>query len=191
MSEARELHGVHVRLRAAAEPDVWALVAIRQHPEVRRWWRGDDDLERAVRENLSDEDVTGFVIEIDGDVVGWIQFHEEDDPEYRHAGIDVYLDPARRGQGLGFDAIRTLATYLIDEIGHHRLVIDPAADNQAAIRCYAKVGFRPVGILRAYELGADGSFHDGLLMDLLAAELVRVPPATLQQPPSPGAARSG
>ena len=43
----------------------------------------------------------------------------------------------------------------------------------AAIRCYAKVGFRPVGVLRRYERGLDGTWHDGLLMDLLADELVR------------------
>jgi aminoglycoside 6'-N-acetyltransferase len=30
-----------------------------------------------------------------------------------------------------------------------------------------------VGVMRQYERGADGSWHDGLLMDLLAAELVR------------------
>jgi aminoglycoside 6'-N-acetyltransferase len=41
----------------------------------------------------------------------------------------------------------------------------------AAIRCYSKVGFRPVGILRRSERGPDGSWHDGLLMDLLAEEL--------------------
>jgi aminoglycoside 6'-N-acetyltransferase len=51
-------------------------------------------------------------------------------------------------------------------------VIDPAADNHAAIRCYAAVGFRPVGIMRCYERNADGAgWHDGLLMDLLADEL--------------------
>ncbi len=56
--------------------------------------------------------------------------------------------------------------------GHHRLVIDPAADNEPSIRCYAAVGFRPVGIMRAYERDADGvGWHDGLLMDLLAEEL--------------------
>jgi len=33
------------------------------------------------------------------------------------------------------------------------------------------VGFRPVGVMRRYERGADGTFHDGLLMDLLAEEL--------------------
>jgi aminoglycoside 6'-N-acetyltransferase len=33
------------------------------------------------------------------------------------------------------------------------------------------VGFRPVGIMRQYERGTDGTFHDGLLMDLLRDEL--------------------
>lgn len=67
--------------------------------------------------------------------------------------------------------MRTLARYLVEEVGHHRLTIDPAADNAAAIRCYSKVGFRPVGVLRKYERGVDGDWHDGLLMDLLAEEL--------------------
>jgi len=34
------------------------------------------------------------------------------------------------------------------------------------------VGFRPVGVLREHERGADGAWCDGLLMDLLARELV-------------------
>ncbi len=92
-------------------------------------------------------------------------------PDYRHAGIDLFLNPAAHGSGLGTDAVRTLARHLIDECGYHRLVIDPAADNIAAIRCYEKVGFRPVGIMRQYERGPDDTWHDGLLMDLLAAEL--------------------
>jgi len=33
------------------------------------------------------------------------------------------------------------------------------------------VGFRPVGVMRQYERGGDGHFHDGLLMDLLRGEL--------------------
>jgi aminoglycoside 6'-N-acetyltransferase len=60
---------------------------------------------------------------------------------------------------------------LIADHGHHRLIIDPAADNEAAIRRCRKVGFRPVGIMRRYERGPDGTWHDGLLMDRLADEL--------------------
>ncbi len=76
------------------------------------------------------------------------------------------------GRGIGSDAVRTLARHLIVDRGHHRLVIDPAADNAAAIRCYSKVGFKPVGVMRRYERGDDGAWHDGLLMDLLADELI-------------------
>jgi RimJ/RimL family protein N-acetyltransferase len=36
---------------------------------------------------------------------------------------------------------------------------------------YTSVGFRPVGVMRQYERGGDGRFHDGLLMDLLRDEL--------------------
>ena len=43
--------------------------------------------------------------------------------------------------------------------------------NRRAQALYEKVGFRPVGILREYERGPDGSWHDGLLMDMLCGEL--------------------
>ena len=109
---------------------------------------------------------------LDGAIVGLIQYGEEETPAYRHASIDIFLDPAVHGQGIGRDAIWTLAHHLIHERGHHRIVIDPAVDNVAAVRCYASVGFRPVGVMRRYERDADGSgWHDGLLMDLLAEEL--------------------
>ena len=67
--------------------------------------------------------------------------------------------------------MRTLAQHLCVDLGHHRLTIDPAVDNAAAIRSYSKVGFRPVGVMRAYERGADDSWHDNLLMDLLREDL--------------------
>jgi aminoglycoside 6'-N-acetyltransferase len=166
------LHGAHVRLRPARPEDVPELARIRATPEVLRWWRGGEDLAAAVAEDLAEEGTETFVVEHDGRVAGAIQWHAEDEPDYRHAGIDIYLDPALHGRGLGTDAVRTLARHLIVDRGHHRLVIDPAAGNAAAIRCYSKVGFRAVGVMRRYELGLDGSWHDGLLMDLLADELI-------------------
>jgi aminoglycoside 6'-N-acetyltransferase len=64
-----------------------------------------------------------------------------------------------------------VARYLFAERGHHRLTIDPSAANERAIRAYERVGFRPVGRMRQYERGGDGTWHDGLLMDLLVGEL--------------------
>jgi aminoglycoside 6'-N-acetyltransferase len=122
--------------------------------------------------DLADTDAQTFAVESDGHVAGAIQWSAETEPDYRHASIDIYLDPSVHGRGLGADAVRTLARHLIADLGFHRLVIDPAAGNAAAIRCYSKVGFRPVGIMRRYERGSDGTWHDGLLMDLLAEELI-------------------
>ena len=130
---------------------------------------------REVAADLADPEVNTFAVEHDRRVVGAIQWSAETEPDYRHAGIDIYMDPAVHGRGLGADAVRTLARHLIVDRGFHRLVIDPAADNAAAIRCYGKVGFRPVGIMRQYERGSDGTWHDGLLMDLLAEELTGNP----------------
>ena len=90
---------------------------------------------------------------------------------YRHASIDIFLTASRHGQGLGTEAIRLLARHLFEDRGHHRITIDPAADNAVAIRAYEKAGFRRVGIMRSYERGPDGLWHDGLLMDLLEGEL--------------------
>jgi len=167
------LIGTLVTLRPATTEDVPELTRIRATPDVAHWWRGGDDMAAAVAEDLAEEGTETFVIEHDGQVAGAIQWHAEEEPDYRHAGIDIYLDPALRGRGLGTDAVRTLARHLIVDLGHHRLVIDPAADNAAAIRCYSKVGFRPVGLMRRYERGLDGTWHDGLLMDLLADELIK------------------
>ena len=104
-------------------------------------------------------------------VIGSIQFSEVDEPDYRSAGIDLFLATDAQGHGYGTDAVRTVARYLIQVRGHHRLTIDPAAANERAIHVYGKVGFRPVGVMRSYERGSDGTWHDGLLMDLLADEL--------------------
>ncbi|MGW6574063.1 GNAT family N-acetyltransferase [Streptomyces sp. NPDC054945] len=165
------LRGDALELRPAEPAHIPALAAIRATPEVRARWRGGSDLGAEIAEDLADPDTHCLTIYQQDRIVGMIQWHAEEEPDYRHAGIDLFLDPAVHGRGVGTDAVRTLARHLVHDAGFHRLVIDPAADNAAAIRCYAKVGFRPVGIMRQYERGPDGTWHDGLLMDLLAEEL--------------------
>jgi aminoglycoside 6'-N-acetyltransferase len=166
------LQGAQVALRPATVEDVPELARIRATPEVYRRFGGGPDLADEVTADLAEEGLHYYVIERAGRLVGGVQWSEESDPDYRHAQIDIYVDPAVHGRGIGTDAVRTLARHLITDHGHHRLVIDPAADNASAIACYRKVGFRPVGVMRRYERGPDGDWHDGLLMDLLADELI-------------------
>jgi aminoglycoside 6'-N-acetyltransferase len=164
------LRGERVTLRPLTADDVPRLAEIAAEPDVAYWWLGlsEDEL----REKAGgDDDALVLVIEDRGEVVGLIEAGEEDDPDYRHANIDVFVSGARRGQGVGADAIRTLARHLFEDRGHHRITIDPAAGNERAIRAYERVGFKRVGIMRRYERGVDGEWHDGLLLDLLPEEL--------------------
>jgi aminoglycoside 6'-N-acetyltransferase len=170
MNEPDELRGERVVLRPATPDDLDALLRVLQAPEVACWW-GDYDRERAAADLLDDPESHTFAVIVDGAVEGLVQYYEEEDPQYRHAGIDVSLHPSVIGRGLGADTVRTMVRYLVEERGHHRLVIDPAASNERAIACYRRVGFKPVGVMRQYEQAPDGTWHDGLLMDLLADEL--------------------
>ena len=167
------LRGERVLLRAGREDDLDALEAFFAAPEVARWWpmAGRDQIAKDVL-GRDDPDTTVYVIEVNGAVVGIIQSVEEQEPDYRSAGIDISVAPEWHGTGVALDALRTLARHLIDERGHHRLTIDPNAANGRAIAAYTKLGFQPVGVLRQYERAADGTWHDGLLMDLLAGELL-------------------
>lgn len=161
------LRGPRVILRSAARGDAARLTEIRAEPEIEHRW---GVLEEGEMEEFVTDERT-FVIEMGDEVIGAVQYEEVDDPMYRSAGIDLYVTSPMHGQGVGSEAVRVLARHLIEERGHHRLTIDPAADNAAAIRAYEKVGFHPVGVMRSYERGPDGTWHDGLLMDLLADEL--------------------
>ena len=153
-------------LRPLARGDEAALLRIHRTPEVVRWWdEPDDDFP------WDEPESTRMTIEVDGAVAGLIQYWEEREPKYRHAGIDLFLDPALHGHGYGAEAVGRVVALLIEERGHHRITIDPATDNVAAIRAYEKVGFRRVGIMREHERDVDGEgWHDSLLMELLAGE---------------------
>jgi aminoglycoside 6'-N-acetyltransferase len=154
-------------LRPLAPADATELLRIHTTPDVLRWWGYPDE----GFPFSDDTEATRLTIEVDGAVAGLIQFVEELEPKYRHASIDLFLDPALHGRGLGTEAVRRVVRHLIDDRGHHRITIDPAAANLAAIRAYEKAGFRPVGVMRSYErdVGGEG-WHDGLLMELLAGE---------------------
>lgn len=186
------LRGPRVVLRPVTQADRPRLLQILAEPDVERWWR------RTEWERVLEPAATSLAIELDPvadgrdasrgrhvapgrsaasrarlvRTVGLIQFSEEPDEDYRSAGIDLFLTGEVHGQGLGSEAIRVLVRHLIDRRGHHRFVIDPATENEGAVRCYRKVGFRPVGVLRRYERVAPGVYRDGLLMELLADELV-------------------
>ncbi len=169
------LRGERVLLRPARPEDAGALAAILAEPAVARWWQVTD-LDQEIAEGV------GYAVVIDGAVRGWLEVYEEPDPMYRQVGLDIFLATSVHGRGYAREALRLVIAEFAAR-GHHRFTIDPAADNERAIRSYAALGFKPVGVMREYERGRDGTFHDGLLMDLLASELDQTSTATTASGP--------
>lgn len=55
-------------------------------------------------------------------------------------GDETYLD-----KGYGAAIVRAFIDYIFAHFDANRILIDPAADNKRAIRCYEKAGFKIVG----------------------------------------------
>ena len=156
------IRGEKVTLRPIEPRDREPLKAIRDEPEVIRFWG-----EQTAEWPGDDDSVEEWVIERDGALVGFVQFSEEPDEDYRHADVDILLATRVHGQGLGTDAMRAICRHLIEDRGHHRITLTTWPHNARAIRVYEKVGFRQVGITRKSERGDDGTWHDELLMELV------------------------
>ena len=163
------MRGPRVELVSVAPEHRERLNELRLLPGVVRWWK------QPWGDWLADDaDLVRYAVLVGGEIAGYAQWWEDTSPLYRHAGVDLFLDPAVHGRGLGTETLRVICTHLVDEQDFHRVVIDPEVENEAAIRSFRKVGFRPVGVMRRYIRDDDtGGWKDGLLMDLLAEELVR------------------
>ena len=140
------------------------LRALRQAPEVARWWDPPPNgwpLEE-------EDDDTKLAVVADGEVIGYVQFWEEPDPSGRHADMDIFLGPGAQDRGLGTEAIRVLTRHLIEERGHHRITLSTSVDNARAIHVYEKLGFRRVGVTRKSALShRTGEWEDEWLMELV------------------------
>lgn len=129
-------------VRPATSDDVDLLVRWHAHPNVSYYWGGkaftrDEELDRLAR-----PDVDPYIVEADGDPVGYMQAWFG--PTADLSGLDMFLIPSARGRGIGPDAARTLARYLVCEAGRTRVTVDPELWNDRAVRAWTRAGFRSV-----------------------------------------------
>ncbi len=82
-------------------------------------------------------------------IAGFIRFAS---PKIRHRGeiVQVYVDPAYRGQKVGEHLLRELVENAFQLEGIEQIELDVIADNSAATRLYAKLGFEAIGVQRNY-----------------------------------------
>jgi aminoglycoside 6'-N-acetyltransferase len=134
------LRGQLTDVRTATSDDADLLVAWHADPEVSRFWDDETFTHDEMLLRLGRTDVDAFVIEAGGGPVGYIQaWWEEEAP--LQGGVDMFLIPEARGQGLGPDAARALARHLREDRGWTQVTTDPYTWNEAAIRAWRKAGF--------------------------------------------------
>jgi aminoglycoside 6'-N-acetyltransferase len=139
------IRGRRVELRPATEDDLDLLAGWFADVEFVRWWGGEPLTRDVVAHKYLGGRVPGvesYVVEEDGAPVGYVQAWTDDGG--KSGGIDLVLEPAARGRGLGPDAGRALAEHLVGR-GWDPVTVDPALDNLVAIRAWEKAGFTSEG----------------------------------------------
>ena len=93
------LRGEMVKLRPAAMTDAARLTEILAHPDVEAWW-GPHDL-AAVQAKVSGQEdgSVPFAIEADGEVIGLIQYSEENTPTTGTPASTSSCTPIGMGEG--------------------------------------------------------------------------------------------
>jgi aminoglycoside 6'-N-acetyltransferase len=160
--------GQTVVLRPAAAAHVPAFLEILGHPEIAKWW-GGYDLERVRRELLGPH---GYAIELAGEVVGLIIYREENDPDHRHAAMDLAVHPDHHGQGFATEAARPLLDLGFRCFGMRRIVGRIEPRNTASARVLDKLGMRQEAHFVENEL-IRGEWQSEAVYALLAAEWAR------------------
>jgi putative acetyltransferase len=92
-------------------------------------------------------------------------------PHPRRKGVSdlvMYLHQDFHDIGLG----TAMLSYLLELAGEenlHRIGLHVIADNKIAIHLYAKLGFKTEGVMKDSYFGADGKYHDEIVMGMTLA----------------------
>lgn len=108
-----------------------------------------------------------LVYEEEGEVVGYCYAHEWKERTAYQQTLEttIYLDPTRKGQGIGRKLMERLIG-LCREAGYHALIACVTASNQESRAFHASLGFQQVSLFK--EVGfKQGVWHDVADYELL------------------------
>lgn len=108
-----------------------------------RYWDDETFTREEMLIRLARADVDHYIVMENREPVGYVQAWFEDDPSGT-GGFDMFLIPSARDRGLGPDAARTLARWLLAHGAVRRLTVDPYLSNERAIAAWKKAGFERV-----------------------------------------------
>src|SRR3954452_21462057 len=97
-----EMSEGELELRPFQPEDEEAVLAMLAEPEVVRWWPVPD-FERD----------TGWVVLVDSEPSGWLEYHEEEYTWYPSVAFDIALATSLHGRGYGRRALRLAIAHFV------------------------------------------------------------------------------
>ncbi|HEY8191897.1 MAG TPA: GNAT family N-acetyltransferase, partial [Alphaproteobacteria bacterium] len=142
-----------ISFRDFEEADVPLLNKWLSMPHVSEYWQESENIEELKAKfpaGLQGRGIAPFIVLIDGQPAGYIQYYEADkigggwwpDMGSGTFGIDQFIgEPDMVGKGLGSLIIKTMCDYIFTHMKASAIIADPAPNNRRAIRAYEKSGF--------------------------------------------------
>ncbi len=125
-----------LRLAALAEaPDAFASILAE--------WSGAGDTEQRWRARLEDV-ALNLLVTCDGEAAGMVSATAPDG-DHPAVVMSMWVAPARRGSGVGDEAIRQVSTWVRDRFPSSGIELSVKANNHHAIRLYERHGFADAG----------------------------------------------
>jgi RimJ/RimL family protein N-acetyltransferase len=88
----------------------------------------------------------------------------------RRADISIGIfNPEYRNKGIGTEALELIINFGFDKLNLLSMELKVFTNNERAIACYKKLGFKKIGYRRKADF-IEGQFLDDLMMDLLVEE---------------------
>ncbi|WP_163102356.1 GNAT family N-acetyltransferase [Peribacillus alkalitolerans] len=167
-----------IRVRTLENHDNVLIAKWLTDPNVLQFYEGRDrpQTQELVNEKFynREEDEVGCIVEFDGEPIGYIQFYPLDqdarklygyDKSEVIFGTDQFIGEVEYwNQGIGKLLVQSMVQYLLDQHGAEKIVMDPQAWNERAIRCYEKSGFKKIKFLPKHEYH-EGEYRDCWLIE--------------------------
>ena len=140
--------GEGVVLRPTTADDLDEARRLFTEPGFFEYWDGYAKPDEEIREKFlgsRSPAVECFFVEVDGDVVGFTEYHVAEDG--LGGGMDLVLLPAARGRGIGARVVAVMASFVRSQLGWSRFTVDPEVANERGVNFWSKVGFEKVRIV--------------------------------------------
>lgn len=146
-----------INFKPLNENDLELLCKWLDKPHVKEWWNDGltyDEIKTKYRQRIDDEIVFPFLIYLDNQPVGFIQYYLADKvgegwwPNEKEGtvGIDQFIgEEDYINRGYGTEIISAFEKKLFENPAIKKIITDVDPKNHRAIRCYEKAGLRTIG----------------------------------------------